>query len=66
MPVGLDLVVRAASARGPERDQELRQQRRGVRLRVRLGSQHELARGAVQRRLGDRRRPIGHARRPLR
>ena len=32
MPVGLDLVVRAAPARGPERDQELREERRGVRL----------------------------------
>jgi hypothetical protein len=32
MLVGLDLVMRATTARAPERDQELRQQRHRVRF----------------------------------
>ena len=64
--VGLDLVVRAAAARGPERDEELCEQRHRVRLGVRLGPQHELARGPMRRprrreRLASRSRELSAA-----
>ena len=66
MIVRLNRVMRTASARSAERDEELRQQRHRVSFGVRLGAKHELARGSVERGLGWRGQPAGHSNSPFR
>ena len=58
---GFDRPVGVAAGGDAERDEELDQQRHRVGLGVRLGADHELARRPVERGLGRRCRPAGHA-----